>query len=235
MHFEDPLEIGVKQWNTNWCVIFSNQLLHEPLLFIILHHFDLRSPLPLLPPPSLMASIKKCNALWTLTRRSSMHLALFCHLTLQLLTMTPYVPSPHSTPFAPPPLRPHLRHALAFALALTPYTLSFAISGVGGCNHWRIETFFTYDFYKRLGPFACPSICLYLLELSLLELQLLEPHLIDLSLLNLHDLDLNLFEFHLLGPRLLDPIIYLVHSSTWSTFLLGALIYWIHSSTRCTH
>ena len=72
-----------------------------------------------------------------------MHLALFCHLALPLLAMTPNVPSPHPTPFEPllpSPLDlisdvPSLAFALAYALALSSYSLSFAMSGTGGWKH----------------------------------------------------------------------------------------------------
>ena len=152
-------------------------------------------------------------------------------------TITWYDPTcPQSTSY---PLRPlpsppfdviSAKPSLALALALSPYSLSFAISSAGGWNQWGIETFLKYDIYKRVGPFSGPTVCLYLLDLGLLELRLSEPHLLDLSLLDLHDIDLNLFEFHLLGP-----IIYLVHSSTWSTHLLGSLVYSVLSSTWFTH
>ena len=65
------------------------------------------------------------------------------YLALTLLGMNPLAPSPHPTPFEPLPTSPldlisdvpSLAFALAYALALSSYSLSFAMSGTGGWKH----------------------------------------------------------------------------------------------------
>ena len=67
----------------------------------------------------------------------------FFYLALPLFGMNPLASSPHPTtfePLLPSPLDlisdvPSLAFALAYALALSSYSLSFAMSGTGGWKH----------------------------------------------------------------------------------------------------